>query len=123
MNWYGGESSLGTCHNCGGPVIDGGQSGAYCANGDCRYSYWGGKDPAQVKAERDERNRQWLAEHEGWWRISCGNAIRFHPTRDDAVKWARMMRDAQGLRVKWVERVIDGEMVEIDDDLTPEVTA
>jgi hypothetical protein len=125
VTWYSGPSSLGACDTCGSPVSDGGQSGAYCSNPQCRHGYLGGKTVEQIDREQKERRRKTLETHEGCWSIWCeddkpyptGYGSGFLPTRDDAVKVANRER-ARGLINVNVRRVIDGEMVDVTDDLS-----
>lgn len=127
MSFYGGESSVGSCYTCGSPVRGGGQGGgAYCSNARCPNSYLGGKTPEQVKAEQMERRRKSLAEHPGWWSVylsddktyPSGYGSGLVATRDEAVRIAARER-ARGLKLRSVQRVLDGEMVDVDDDLLP----
>lgn len=124
MSFYSGESSLGSCNACGSPVHDGGQSGAYCSNPRCPNSYFGGKTAAQIDAEEKERRRRNLEEHPGWWSVylsddktyPTGFGSGLLPTRDDVVRVAARER-ARGLTLRFVKRVLNGELVDVDDDL------
>lgn len=126
MSWYSGPVSLGICHACGSPISDGGQSGAYCSNPRCPNSYLGGKTREQLDSEDAGRRRKSLEEHEGWWTVSCtdnnkpyprGFVSGLVPTRDEAARHANRER-ARGLTDVTVSRVVDGELVEVDDPLT-----
>lgn len=66
MSFYTPSHSLGTCNACGSPVNDGGQSGAYCSNNNCRNGWGGGDtapsnhDYAKVRRAIDAGNPLWL---------------------------------------------------------------
>lgn len=126
MSWYSGASSLGTCHACGSPVSDGGQSGAYCSNSQCPNSYFGGKTREQLDGEADERRRKLREDHQGWWSVWCkddkpypsGAGSGLVPTREAAVAFATRER-ARGLMIVQAMQVVGDDLVDVDDDLTP----